>query len=241
MRRCEKSKLSWIYLLNLLPSLKSTSAQASVSTSKQGTPKVSFLTALIAFQIDYLTGYDSPGNVSTESLEALSQDEHNTSDHQAGVVPFTRGKKETPKESYRIWQFLTSSQWLNTNYSTLLNPQYLYRAKGKVKLGNHCNTMKRPVQPKGQCSKKASTAEKKGQCREEANAVKRPAQRAAQREGQHSKKVLLGSGGGPGDANPPKMAPQAKAEGFGGDAMPPKGSGVSPAIMAGATKKPSLP
>jgi len=74
-----------------------------VNTSKQGTPKVSFLTAPIAFQIDYLTGYDSPGNDSTELLEALSQDEHDTSDHQAGLVPFTRGKKEAHKESYRIW------------------------------------------------------------------------------------------------------------------------------------------
>jgi len=35
----------------------------------------------------------------------------------------------------------------------------------------------------------------------------------------------------------PNRAPQAKAEGFGGDAIPPKGSGVSPAIMASAAKK----
>jgi len=52
--------------------------------------------------------------------------------------------------------------------------------------------------------------------------------------------VPLGNGGGPGDANPPEKAPQAKAEGFGGDEIPPKGSGVSPAVVAGAAKNPSL-
>jgi len=78
--------------------------------------------------------------------------------------------------------------------------------------------VKRPTQWRGQCSR-----------------------RVVQREGQHSEKVLLGSGGGPGDANPPKRVPQAKVEGFGGDAMPPKGSGVSPAITTGTAKKPSLP
>jgi len=35
----------------------------------------------------------------------------------------------------------------------------------------------------------------------------------------------------------PNRVPQGKAEGFGGDAIPPKGSGVSPAIVASTTKK----
>jgi len=87
------------------------------------------------------------------------------------------------------------------------------------------------MQWKGQHSEKASTAKRltqwKGQCSEKANAVKRPAQwksSTARRPAQW--KVLLGSGGGPGDANPPKNSAAGKSRGvWGGMQWPPRGLG----------------
>jgi len=182
MRCCKKSKLLWLYLQNLCPSLKSTSAQASTSTSKQGAPKVSFLTTLIPFQIDYTTSSQAMHlEMSALSHWKLWVKMHMPIQVNKPDLFYSREGKRKHERNHTEFSSFWHSQWLNTNYSSLLNPLYLC-TKGNIKLGK-CNAMKRPAQWKASAAKRLM--QWKGPCSKKASALKTP----AQRRGQHSEEA----------------------------------------------------
>jgi len=183
MRCCKKSKLLWLYLQNPCPSLKSTLAQASVSASKQGAPKVSFLTTLIPFQIDYTTSSQAMMHLEMSSLShwKLQVKMHMPIQvNKLDLFHSWEGKWKHERNHTEFGSFW-HSQWLNTNYSSLLNPQYLC-TKGNIKLGK-CNAMKRPAQWKASTVKRLM--QWKGLCSKKASAAKTP----VQRRGQHSEEA----------------------------------------------------